>query len=330
MRSYTLIFTCHNRIDKTRACLASLIGQSKARIILVDDGSTDGTAEMVQNYADEHGCESTIIRGDGSLYYCGGMRLGIAEAKRDFQDEIRNTSGKSETDDVSEREKKADVSKAAESDSNLRIPTDFYVLMNDDVRFNMSLEEIDALVDTDAIYVGCTQDSEGRLSYGVIDYYKGIRYTMSGPGERKKALIAGAARGKSEGAVQSKNAGNNTNLRRTFNANFVCVPRDIFKALPNMDSAYIHSLGDFDYGLTACRLVYDIKPISEYVGVCDGNASTGTWRDTSLSRVQRLRAKEDIKGAPFGPWFHFLHKNFGLPRAIISSITPYVRILVGK
>ena len=71
--------------------------------------------------------------------------------------------------------------------------------------------------------------------------------------------------------------------------------------------------------------VYD-----EYVGVCPYIDLKGGWSDTSLSRLERLKKKESIKGAPFKPWFYFLKKNFGWTQALLHGFTPYVRIMLGK
>jgi GT2 family glycosyltransferase len=73
------LLTCHNRREKTLACLRSLKTQSfgmgqdipvAIEVFLVDDGSSDGTAEAV--------CalwpETNVIVGDGNLFWCGGMR----------------------------------------------------------------------------------------------------------------------------------------------------------------------------------------------------------------------------------------------------------------
>jgi GT2 family glycosyltransferase len=47
-------------------------------VFLVDDGCTDGTSDAVR----EVWPEATIIQGNGSLYWCGGMRKAWAEAAK--------------------------------------------------------------------------------------------------------------------------------------------------------------------------------------------------------------------------------------------------------
>mgnify|MGYP003386677852 CR=1 FL=1 len=78
--SLAVLMTCHNRVENTMACLQSLKDQepydASTAILLVDDGSTDGTSsEVARMYPDV-----TIIQGDGSLYWCGGMRVAFAQA----------------------------------------------------------------------------------------------------------------------------------------------------------------------------------------------------------------------------------------------------------
>lgn len=82
--SIAVLITCHNRKDITLDCLDHLIKQEesecyKLKVYLVDDGSTDGTSKAVaDNYP-----EVRIIKGDGNLYWCGGMRLAFGKAIKD-------------------------------------------------------------------------------------------------------------------------------------------------------------------------------------------------------------------------------------------------------
>ena len=75
-----VLMTCHNRQALTLACLESLRGQSHFaphNLFLVDDGSSDGTGEAVRAaMPDAH-----VIRGDGTLFWNGGMRLAWDRAK---------------------------------------------------------------------------------------------------------------------------------------------------------------------------------------------------------------------------------------------------------
>ena len=84
-----VIITCHNRKEKTLHCLTNLFEAKKAyghnevrlAVFLTDDGCTDGTAEAVDQIFDRH--EIHIIKGDGSLYWAGGMRAAWREALKE-------------------------------------------------------------------------------------------------------------------------------------------------------------------------------------------------------------------------------------------------------
>lgn len=80
--------TYHNRKDKTLSCLSSFYAAEIPEgylfnIYLVDDGSTDGTYEAVN----EKFPNVKIIKGDGNLFWAGGMRLAwnnALKAKSDY------------------------------------------------------------------------------------------------------------------------------------------------------------------------------------------------------------------------------------------------------
>jgi len=76
MKTIATLITCHNRREKTLACIKTLFNSSlpqdyKLSLFLVDDGSIDGTSEVVK----EKFPMVIIIQGTGNLFWNQGMRL---------------------------------------------------------------------------------------------------------------------------------------------------------------------------------------------------------------------------------------------------------------
>ena len=91
-RRVTAVLACHDRREKTLACLESLMAGRQAAaargiahvgVILVDDGSQDGTATAVE----QHFPDVRILKGDGTLWWGGAMALGLSavDGDSDFQ-----------------------------------------------------------------------------------------------------------------------------------------------------------------------------------------------------------------------------------------------------
>jgi GT2 family glycosyltransferase len=156
------------------------------------------------------------------------------------------------------------------------------------------------------VVVGVTCDEEQKQTYGAVKYNGGfsVRYRAVALGE----------------AIACD----------TFNANCVLIPYQLFEKTGAMDEHYIHSLGDFDYGLSLKRSGAEIYSSEHFVGVCNRNSIKGTWLDKSLSLKQRIHLKETIKGAPAKQWFYFLKKNFGLTKALVFTVTPYINLVLGR
>lgn len=78
-KKIAFLLTCHNRKEKTKHCLCSLFEVlPDAKVYLVDDGSTDGTSEMITS------CFPSVnlIKGDGNLFWSRGMHKAWTEANK--------------------------------------------------------------------------------------------------------------------------------------------------------------------------------------------------------------------------------------------------------
>lgn len=92
----SILLTCHNRREKTVACLQSLkaalesynnkaVDKVYFEIFLTDDGCTDGTADAVRAlFPDENLLH--VLQGDGNLFWAGGMRFCWKEALKRHQE----------------------------------------------------------------------------------------------------------------------------------------------------------------------------------------------------------------------------------------------------
>lgn len=130
MKKVLGLMTCHNRKEKTVRALKNLIQgnpEIEFSFIVADDNSSDGTYEALRNFENVN-----ILRGDGSLFYSGGMRLAIEAAKKSAYE------------------------------------YDYCLLFNDDVDFErFAIEEL-CLKEASCIWVGPTCDESGNLSYGGV------------------------------------------------------------------------------------------------------------------------------------------------------------------
>ncbi len=76
----TIVIPVHNRLEFTRQCLACLSAQTyrQFQVVVVDDGSTDGTELMImQEYP-----EVIVLKGDGNLWWTEATNWGIRYAQR--------------------------------------------------------------------------------------------------------------------------------------------------------------------------------------------------------------------------------------------------------
>lgn len=268
------IFTCFNRKEKTRKCVESITqGNPKCEFtfVVADDGSTDGTSEILTQLKEKY--DIHIVRGTGDWYYSGGMNVAMKYALERLLHDF-----------------------------------DYMLMINDDVEFfENSIQNMvsQSVLQNNSVVVGTMCNDSGKMSYGAVKYISGYKYRKMETSEWEQPAD-------------------------TFNANCVLIPYSAFVTVGVMDSYYKHTLGDFDYGLSLKIKDFKIYPSKEFVGQCNNNDNKNTWTDTSLNRIERIKKKESVKGAPTKQWFYFLKKNFGILVAIKGVITPYIRILIGR
>ena len=157
-----VLLTCHNRVDRTVACLAALFAQTEPtvefNVILVDAGSSDGTATTVrQNFPDV-----TVLERGPELFWNGGMRVALAEGYA-------------------------------------RDP-DLYLWLNDDVALDPDAvhtllrchDGLNRTRSAPAIVVGSTRDPvTGAATYGGVvrpDRWRPMRYQLVVPGEQAEQV----------------------------------------------------------------------------------------------------------------------------------------------
>lgn len=266
-----ILMTCFNRREMTLSCLLDCYRQIDAMsgsgtysfsCYLVDDGSTDGTAEAVAQQFPQ----VRLIRSDGNLYWNQGMRLAWDRASKDRD-------------------------------------YDFYLWINDDVRLRdgalATMLENSEFFRHKAIVAGTAVDQDGELSYG--GRTRSMKLIEPDPTIPRPCYL--------------------------FNGNLVLVPKAAYALLGNLDQAYRHSFGDFDYSVRAGR-----KGIPKVIcpGIqcdCDRNSGLPAWSDPANTLSQRYRYLLSPKGRPFREQFRFDVRYMGFIRAILHFISLNMKVL---
>ncbi len=92
MKKIAILIPVFNRLENTKQCIAQLhklvslasFRYSDFTIVLIDDGSSDGTSDWLA----EHHPEVLVLQGDGNLWWSGGINMGaryaLDEMKADY------------------------------------------------------------------------------------------------------------------------------------------------------------------------------------------------------------------------------------------------------
>ena len=113
----------------------------------------------------------------------------------------------------------------------------------------------------------------------------------------------------------------------TFNGNIVLVPKNVYKLLGTNDHYYRHSLGDYDYGLTATECDIDIWIAQGIMGECSRHERPTVWMDSSQSFSMRWKNFfSPVGNNPF-EFFHFRKKHFGKVDACKTFVSNFAHFL---
>lgn len=113
-----------------------------------------------------------------------------------------------------------------------------------------------------------------------------------------------------------------------FNGNIVLIPRSVFHLVGNLDPAYTHALGDFDYGMRARKAGIGIYQAPCFIGICEQHDALPKWCNPQYPLRERLKHFKDPLGGHPREQFRFEQKHFGSLRACFHYLTIHLRVLI--
>jgi GT2 family glycosyltransferase len=241
------VMAVHNRRDLTLACLDSLSAQEllggTLDVFVLDDASTDDTAAAIV----ERHPEVRLLRGDGQLYWNGGMRRAFSQAMAgDY---------------------------------------DHYLWMNDDTKLDdgalalllTTQRELRERARGPVIVAGTTRHPDtGEVTYGGrvrLSRWRPMAWTLVQPGGEPRPC-------------------------ETMNGNAVLIPRDVVQRVGNIDPAYVHGMGDTDYGLRARAAGCEVWVAPGTVGTCASHPERRTDLQPLRRELARLWSVKELAPMP--------------------------------
>ena len=277
--SLAIIMTCHNRREITLACLSGIFRQDglpegiRSTVYLTDDGSIDGTAEVIR----ETYPGVNILSGNGNLYWNGGMRLAWAEA--------------------------------------MRHDHDFYLWLNDDTL--LYPDAVQRLLET--YHLLASQGDGCHIIAGSLQ-----------DGTTKEHTYGGVARSSRWHPFKYKlvtPAVSKPTRCDAVNGNLVLVPQTVARRVGNLESAFTHGMGDFDYALRAAAQGCNVWVAPGFYGVCSRNTGRGSCLEDTSNLRQRLKKLNQPKGLPIIEWKVFARRHGGALWCIFW-LMPYMRAVL--
>jgi GT2 family glycosyltransferase len=109
----------------------------------------------------------------------------------------------------------------------------------------------------------------------------------------------------------------------TMNGNCVLISKPVVERIGNLDAAFIHSMGDLDYGLRATKNGCRVYIAPGYYGTCLSNAQSAFGEGSRAPLSTRWKRLLGPKGFPVKAWGVFTYRHKG-PLWFLSWVAPYV------
>jgi GT2 family glycosyltransferase len=190
-------------------------------------------------------------------------------------------------------------------------PFDYQLWLNDDVSLDedalaMLLETSRSLGDV-AVVAGATRSSDGtRITYSGLRRAAGPAWT---PRHMWTPLL------EPSGVAQPMD---------TCHGNVVLVPEAVHRTVGDIDAAFPHNMGDWDFALRARRAGFGVYLAPRPAGMCDANPPQGSSRELGIGVGEALRRVSSTRELPFGSWRVYCARHLW-PWAPVSLLSPYVK-----
>jgi GT2 family glycosyltransferase len=180
---------------------------------------------------------------------------------------------------------------------------DFYIWLNDDVQlFSSSLKDL----------ISASEQKGKAIISGVMKSQKTNNISYGGRNKKGDLIVP-------NGDIQKA---------CIFNGNFVCIPKNVFLKVGNLDSLFIHSIGDFDYGLRALKNGFCSYITPSYSGYFEKHDKPPLWCETGVSLIKRVKNLYSPLGNSH-PYYYskYILRHFGAINVFKNLITIHFRLL---
>lgn len=110
-----------------------------------------------------------------------------------------------------------------------------------------------------------------------------------------------------------------------INGNVVLVPGEVFDKIGNLDAAFSHGIGDFDYGLRAKEAGIPVFISSKIIGSCERDHGVPGYRCRSNSLAKRWHILHSPKGGKPKEFWLYNYRHFGIFAALKQAINLYLK-----